>query len=93
VGQKTVPVQTFDLVFLDPPYDAVAEYAATLALLGGTTDALLSAGGLVIAEHRGKGGGKVRLEERYGELECTRLLEQGDAALSFYARRAMTYAV
>jgi 16S rRNA (guanine(966)-N(2))-methyltransferase RsmD len=93
VGQKTVPVQTFDLVFLDPPYDAVAEYAATLALLGGAADALLSAGGLVVAEHRGKGGGKVRLEERYGELECTRLLEQGDAALSFYARRAMTYAV
>jgi hypothetical protein len=36
---------------------------------------------LVIAEHRRK----ERLEERYGALERTRLLEQGDAALSFYA--------
>jgi len=78
--------EAFDLVFLDPPYDAAEEYAAALGLLGGTAGGLLSAGALVIAEHRGKGGGKVRLEERYGELERTRLLEQGDAALSFYAR-------
>jgi hypothetical protein len=50
---------------------------------------LLSSGALVIAEHRSKGGGKVRLQERYGELERTRLLEQGDAALSFYAWSAV----
>ncbi len=42
---------------------------------------LLAPGALVIAEHRRK----ERLEERYGELGRTRLLEQGDAALSFYA--------
>jgi hypothetical protein len=36
---------------------------------------------MVIAEHRRK----QRLEERYGSLERARLLEQGDAALSFYA--------
>ena len=35
----------------------------------------------MIAEHRRK----ERLEERYGSLKRTRLLEQGDAALSFYA--------
>jgi hypothetical protein len=35
----------------------------------------------VIAEHRKK----ERLENRFGKLERTRLLEQGDAALSFYA--------
>jgi hypothetical protein len=34
----------------------------------------------VIAEHRRKQG----LEDRYGSLKRTRLLEQGDAALSFY---------
>ncbi len=89
LGEKPALVQAFDLVFLDPPYDAVAEYAATLRLLGGGASALLNAGALVVAEHRGKGGGKVRLEERYGELERTRLLEQGDAALSFYAKRAI----
>jgi len=73
----------FDLVFLDPPYDAAEEYAATLGLLGGVGAGLLTEGAVVIAEHRKK----ERLEERYGGLERTRLLEQGDAGLSFYARQ------
>jgi hypothetical protein len=38
-------------------------------------------GALVIAEHRRN----ERLEDAYGSLERTRLLEQGDASLSFYA--------
>jgi hypothetical protein len=42
---------------------------------------LLGVGALVIAEHRCK----QLLEDCYGLLERTRLLEQGDAALSFYA--------
>ncbi len=71
----------FDIVFLDPPYDAADEYAATLGLLGGTASGLLSAGAVVIAEHRKK----EKLEIHYGRLERTRLLDQGDAALSFYA--------
>ena len=71
------------MVFLDPPYDAAEEYAATLGLLGGASAGLLAAGAVVIAEHRRK----ERLEARYGSLERTRLLEQGDAALSFYAAR------
>ena len=86
---RPVPSESFDLVFLDPPYDATEEYTVALGLLGGAAGGLLSAGALVIAEHRGKGGGKMRLERRYGELERTRLLVQGDAALSFYARSAM----
>jgi 16S rRNA (guanine966-N2)-methyltransferase len=76
---------TFDLVFLDPPYEAAEEYAATLGLLGGGTAGLLAPGAVVIAEHRSRAGRKERLEDRYGNLERTRLLEQGDAALSFYA--------
>ena len=71
----------FDLVFLDPPYDAFEEYAGTLGLLGRSTDGLLRPGALVIAEHRRK----ECLEEEYGSLKRRRLLEQGDAALSFYA--------
>jgi 16S rRNA (guanine(966)-N(2))-methyltransferase RsmD len=71
----------FDVVFLDPPYDAAEEYAATLGLLGGAAAGLLAEGALVIAEHRRK----EKLEENYGGLKRTRLLEQGDAALSFYA--------
>ena len=67
----------FDVVFLDPPYDAAEEYAAALAAVG----ALLAEGGVAVAEHRRKD----TLEEAYGVLRRTRLLEQGDAALSFYA--------
>jgi 16S rRNA (guanine966-N2)-methyltransferase len=71
----------FDLVYLDPPYDAAKEYAATLLALSQELAALLAPEALVIAEHRRK----ERLENKYGALNRTRLLEQGDAALSFYA--------
>jgi 16S rRNA G966 N2-methylase RsmD len=71
----------FDLIFLDPPYDASHEYATTLGLLGGAAANLLSTGAVVIAEHRRK----ETLEDRYGSLARARLLEQGDAALSFYS--------
>jgi 16S rRNA (guanine(966)-N(2))-methyltransferase RsmD len=71
----------YEVLFLDPPWDAAGEYAATLGLLGGSAAGLLAVDALVIAEHRRK----QRLEDRYGSLERTRLLEQGDAALSFYA--------
>jgi len=70
-----------EVLFLDPPYDAAEEYAATLGLLGGAAAGLLAVDAVVIAEHRRK----QRLEDRYGALERIRLLEQGDAALSFYA--------
>jgi 16S rRNA (guanine(966)-N(2))-methyltransferase RsmD len=80
-GQAAGQGAGFDLVFLDPPYDAAEEYAATLGLLGRSADGLLRPGALVIAEHRRK----QRLEEQYGSLKRKRLLEQGDAALSFYA--------
>ncbi|HLY43318.1 MAG TPA: 16S rRNA (guanine(966)-N(2))-methyltransferase RsmD [Terracidiphilus sp.] len=71
----------FDLVFLDPPYDAETEYASALGLLGGEAAGFLAADALVIAEHRRKSG----LEDNYGILKRTRVLAQGDAALSFYA--------
>jgi 16S rRNA (guanine(966)-N(2))-methyltransferase RsmD len=71
---------TIDVVFLDPPYDAAVEYSATLEMLGGGVAGLLAPGAVVIAEHRKK----ERLEDKYGKLERARLLEQGDAALSFY---------
>jgi 16S rRNA (guanine(966)-N(2))-methyltransferase RsmD len=79
-GEAT-PRAKFDLVFLDPPWDAEEDYAATLGLLGGSAAGLLADGVVVIAEHRKK----QCLEDRYGLLQRTRLLEQGDAALSFYA--------
>jgi len=78
--EKTTAHAQFDIVFLDPPYEEDAEYASTLGQLGGGLAGVLAAGAVVIAEHRRK----ERLEVRYGVLQRTRLLEQGDAALSFY---------
>jgi len=77
----TGPAPQFDIVFLDPPWDAADEYASTLDLLGGAASGLLAEGAVVIAEHRRKHA----LAPRYGSLHRTRLLEQGDAALSSYA--------
>jgi 16S rRNA (guanine966-N2)-methyltransferase len=71
---------SFGVVFLDPPYNLAEEYAATLGLLGGECAGLLALGALVVAEHRRK----QPLAESYGGLRRTRLLEQGDAGLSFY---------
>lgn len=76
----------FDLVFLDPPYESAAEYEAALDLLGRHPAELLAPDALVIAEH----ARRKPLPERFGALERTRLLEQSDAALSFY--RVAVYA-
>jgi 16S rRNA (guanine(966)-N(2))-methyltransferase RsmD len=73
--------QKFDIVFLDPPYKAVEEYAAVLGMFGGEGASLLKPEAVVIAEHNRKQA----LEDRYGQMRRYRLLEQGDAALSFYS--------
>ena len=64
--------------FLDPPYAEKGEYERALDFLD--TSALLTPGGCVIAEHRKR----LPLPERLSQLERIRLVEQGDAALSFY---------
>lgn len=71
----------YEVVFLDPPYDMAEEYTATLGQLGRANTRILASGALVVAEHRRK----QPLDRQYGRLQRTRLLEQGDAALSFYA--------
>jgi 16S rRNA (guanine(966)-N(2))-methyltransferase RsmD len=80
-GSPSGRPEQYEVLFLDPPYDAASEYESTLGLLGGSAAGLLADGAVVIAEHRRK----ERLEGRYGLLARTRLLDQGDAALSFYA--------
>lgn len=77
---RAAGAEGFDLVFLDPPYEEGDEYATALGYLGGDSRGLLAEGALVIAEHRRRD----ELQERYGQLQRTRLLEQSDAALSFY---------
>jgi 16S rRNA (guanine966-N2)-methyltransferase len=73
--------ERYEVASLDPPYAEADEYSKSLGLLGGAAGALLAEGAVVVAEH----GRKQVLAERYGSLHRTRLLEQGDAALSFYA--------
>jgi 16S rRNA (guanine966-N2)-methyltransferase len=65
-------------IFLDPPYAATEEYETVLEFLGESS--LLAPGGRVIAEHLKKRA----MPERVGELDLVRVVEQGDAALSFY---------
>lgn len=69
-----------DIIFLDPPYDDVAEYESTFGLLGGECRALLAPEAIVIAEHLKR----LELTEQYGALKRYRVLKQGDSALSFY---------
>jgi 16S rRNA (guanine966-N2)-methyltransferase len=69
--------QTFDVIFLDPPYRASLVEDALRQLGDGR---LLSEDGQVIAEHFFK---RV-LPERYGRLRRVRVARFGDVALSFY---------
>jgi len=66
-----------DFIFLDPPYEG-KEHLRALEFLDASH--LVAPYGLVIVEHHHS----MELPERFDRLECTRLLEQGDAALSFY---------
>lgn len=69
-----------DFVFLDPPYRMEDECEKTLELLA--RSAILRNGGVAIAEHLKK----FSLQAEVGKLQRYRLLEQGDAALSFYRK-------
>jgi 16S rRNA (guanine966-N2)-methyltransferase len=74
--------QPVDLVYLDPPYDAEDEYSGTLNFFGSVRGrAVLVPNALVVAEHSSKS----KLAMRYGALQHTRLVKQGDAALSFFS--------
>lgn len=76
------PGELLDIVYLDPPWEAEAEYANTLALLGSARGlAVLAPGAVVVAEH----SSKAALAARYGGLPQVRTLKQGDARLTFYA--------
>jgi len=72
------------IVFLDPPYASTAEYGRALAGIAERAEELLTADGIVVAEHARKIAEP--LAESYGPLRRYRVLEQGDAGLSFYSR-------
>jgi 16S rRNA (guanine966-N2)-methyltransferase len=68
-----------ELVFLDPPYEMEREYTAAMELLAeGSPE-------LVVVQHSVRHS----LAESYGALERTRVVKQGDNALSFFTRAAV----
>ena len=69
-----------EILFLDPPYEDAEEYESTLKFVARNHATVLAEGAVVVAEH----SSKKPLEARYSVLERTRVMEQGDAALSFY---------
>jgi 16S rRNA (guanine966-N2)-methyltransferase len=66
------------IIFLDPPYAADSEYEGTLDTLGKSS--IVAPEARVVVEHLRKR----ELPERVGDLELVRVVEQGDAGLSFY---------
>jgi 16S rRNA (guanine(966)-N(2))-methyltransferase RsmD len=71
----TLPKQHADIVFLDPPYDLEGEYAGVLGVLAENPPAI------VVVQH----SVRFALGDMYGVLRRTRIVKQGDNALSFYA--------
>ncbi len=67
--------QAAGIVFLDPPYTQPGEYTSALELLGRRPPPL------VVVQH----AWRFAPAEQYGALHRSRLLRQGDNALSFYA--------
>jgi 16S rRNA (guanine(966)-N(2))-methyltransferase RsmD len=69
---------SFDIAFIDPPYDRGDLYTAALERFG--TRPLLAPDGLLIFEHSKRS----ELPDTSGHLRKIRSLVQGDAALAFY---------
>jgi 16S rRNA (guanine966-N2)-methyltransferase len=65
------------IVFLDPPYELEREYASTLEILGQAPP------DLAIVQH----SVRLAIAELYGAMSRTRVVRQGDNALSFFAPR------
>ena len=74
-GAADLPRCPADIVFLDPPYDLEREYAAALELLAEAPPPL------TVVQH----SIRLALAEEQGALRRTRVVRQGDNALSFYA--------
>jgi 16S rRNA (guanine966-N2)-methyltransferase len=70
----TLTKSAAEIVFLDPPYELEREYPEVLELLAEAPPAL------TVVQH----SVRLSLKESYGNLRRTRVLRQGDNALSFF---------
>lgn len=76
--------ETFDVVFLDPPYERhwVGQTVAMIAEAG-----LLRASGILVAEH----SLKETIEERFGSLVIRDRRRYGDTVLSFFVHQSNSH--
>lgn len=68
----------WNIVFFDPPY--ANDYLKVMKVLGSNAGKLLTDSAILIVEHHHK----KELPDDVGDLRRTRVLKQGDSALSFY---------
>lgn len=78
IAQQHDSFDPWDIVFFDPPYDA--DYLPILDTFGANASNLLTKSGLLIVEHHHKN----ELKDETGSIIRSRILKQGDSALSFY---------
>ena len=76
--QLKLKSEPWDIIFYDPPYGD--DYRTLLTLIGDNSTNLMQTGGIVVVEHHHKND----LGEQFGSIMRTRILKQGDSALSFY---------
>jgi len=77
-GQWRGRFEPWDIVFFDPPY--ADDYLPILHTFGTHAPSLLTENGLLIVEHHHK----TELKDEVGSIIRSRILKQGDSALSFY---------
>lgn len=68
----------WDIVFFDPPY--AEDYLPIIEIFGAHASTLLTESGLLVVEHHHKN----ELKDEVGSIIRSRILKQGDSALSFY---------
>ena len=78
VAKRPDSGKPWDIIFLDPPY--ANDYLPLLNAFGAQASSLLTENGLLVLEHNHKNELKVEA----GRIIRSRVLKQGDSALSFY---------
>jgi 16S rRNA (guanine966-N2)-methyltransferase len=78
IAQQSGAWEPWDIVFFDPPY--ATDYLPMLDTFGAHASRLLTENGLLIVEHHHKN----KLKDEAGSIIRSRMLKQGDSALSFY---------
>ena len=80
-SSRTQDAAPWDIVFFDPPY--ATDYLQVLQSLGQPAGTLLSKEGVLIVEHHHKNS----LPDELGSIIHSRILKQGDSALSFFSMK------